>query len=123
MLDDGATPALPDVGPAQYLVSHWFSTGCCQSGLGAPVPLSAAELQAWQAGSGHALAPWEWALLRQMSVAYCTARQSGSDPAAPAPYDPQRNVVAAPEIDRAAVERSFRAVFSNRTTPPGRTRT
>lgn len=116
MLDDGNPPALPDVGHAHYLVAHWLSTGCCQAGLGGPIPLSAAELQAWQAGSGHHLLPWEWALLRQMSVAYCAARQAGTEAATPAPYDPARNAPDAPAIDRQAVEQNFRALFRNRTT-------
>lgn len=116
LLDDGNTPALPDVGHAHYLVAHWLSTGCCQAGLGGPIPLSAAELQAWQAGSGHHLLPWEWALLRQMSIAYCAARHSGAQPDAAAPYNPERNAPDEPAINRQAVEQNFRALFRNRTT-------
>ena len=111
-----ATPALPDVGHAHYLVAHWLSTGCCQASLGGPIPLSAAELQAWQAGSGHHLLPWEWALLRQMSVAYCAARQAGTEAATLPRMTRARNAPDAPAIDRQAVEQNFRALFRNRTT-------
>lgn len=62
---------MPDIEPeTSYLVDTLMEAGpVSPAGMGTTV-LSWADLQAWQHGTGIALAPWEARLVRQLSAEY-----------------------------------------------------
>ena len=51
---------------------------CGQGGMG-PVPLSSAEVMAWQHGMGLSLAPWEFRVLRAASRAFVAEVNAEAD--------------------------------------------
>ena len=82
----GGEPLLPEVGEVSYLLRYWQDIGLVGSGAMGPVRLSALELMAWQQGSCVTLAPWEFAVLREMSAQYINSLHEASKPECPAPY-------------------------------------
>ena len=86
IIAQGGEPSLPEVGEVAYLLRYWQDTGLVGSGAMGPVRLSALELMAWQEGSGVALAPWEFAVLREMSAQYINSLHEASKPECAAPY-------------------------------------
>ncbi len=98
IIAQGGEPILPEVGEVAYLLRYWQDMGLVGSGAMGPVRLSALELMAWQEGSCVVLAPWEFAVLREMSAQYISSLHESSKPQCPAPYgDPfnrlDRNVI------------------------------
>ena len=69
----GGEPVLPEVGESVYLLRYWQDLGLVGMGAMGPVRLSALEVIAWQQGSGIALAPWEFSVLREMSAHYISS--------------------------------------------------
>lgn len=68
-------------------------------GAAGAVPLSHAEIEAWQRNTGNELQPWEVRLLRALSAAYITAGRDAEKPNCPPPWQPpieieQRKTVA-----------------------------
>lgn len=96
----GGEPILPEVGEVAYLLRYWQDTGLVGSGAMGPIRLSALELMAWQEGSCVALAPWEFAVLREMSAQYIASLHAASRPDCPAPYGAPFN-----QLDRDVVEK------------------
>ena len=82
----GGEPLLPEVGEVAYLLRYWQDIGLVGSGAMGPVRLSALELMAWQQGCCVTLAPWEFAVLREMSAQYINSLHEASKPECPAPY-------------------------------------
>lgn len=69
-------PEMP--APLAYLLDWFNEVGpCLSSGMG-PVPLTFAEIGAWAALRGIALAPWEAQGLRVLSEAFCEASVSST---------------------------------------------
>lgn len=73
----GDVPMPPQRCP--YLFDWLCLAGPAQSGGMGPIALTAAELQAWAAGSAITLQPWEFAVLQRASRAYCAAYSSPDD--------------------------------------------
>lgn len=94
----GEEPQLPDV-RAWHLVDYWFDAGLAQGGMGASA-LACVEIEAWQRGSGISLTPWEFAMVRAMSIAYANFLPEAADKTCPAPY--------LGRIDRDAVGKKLR---------------
>lgn len=80
----------PDMPPvlacAQPLLAWLFDAGPTLPGFSGPAPLTAAELQAWQAGQGLRLTPWQERTLRHLSRAYVAELFTAAAPDAPAPW-------------------------------------
>ena len=82
---DGVVHAMPDPGPAAYLLGIFFDIGPVRSeGMG-PFPVGYADLLAWQQCMGVQLSPWEVGVLRDLSLAYCGELSAAADPQVAAP--------------------------------------
>ena len=77
----GLPMPFPDVD--HPLVDVAASLGWCMSGGMGPAPLTAGEVMAWCEGMGESLTPWEFDMVRRMSLAFVVGSQ-----AARAPYQP-----------------------------------
>jgi hypothetical protein len=86
IMAQGGEPLLPEVGEVSYLLRYWQDIGLVGSGAMGPARLSALELRAWQEGCCVTLAPWEFAVLREMSAQYIASLHEASKPECPAPY-------------------------------------
>jgi hypothetical protein len=82
----GGEPVLPGVGETAYLLRYWQDLGLVGMGAMGPVRLSALEVMAWQQGSGLALTPWEFSVLREMSAHYLSSVQAGTKVECPPPF-------------------------------------
>ena len=83
---NGADPPLPPLTDGYHLIEHLMEVGpVASNGMGI-VPVSYSELQAWRSGCGHHLDAWEFSLLRDLSVAYCSELQDAESPTAPPPW-------------------------------------
>lgn len=70
------------------------------------VPLSWADLRAWQLGTGQRLPPWQLRALRQASAEWLGEHLRAAKPGAPPPWS-----VALSDEQRSAVRNKVRAVF------------
>lgn len=78
-------PEMPSC-DALYLVDYLFEVGpVASSGMG-PVPLSHAEISAWQHNTGIALDAWEARTLRALSLIYLGESQRATALDHPAPW-------------------------------------
>jgi hypothetical protein len=96
-VDAGEEPDLPEIDPeAQHLIEYLMDAGPVVSGAQGTAPLSWADLQAWQEGSGVSLPPWQLRLIRRLSSEYLaeTIRAEAHD--APPPWEraPDRGRIA-----------------------------
>lgn len=82
----GLEPSLPPAGLAAYLVGYLFDAGPVSYGATGAVPLSHAEIAAWQANTGTDLQAWEAMTLRRLSSAYIRAGNEAESPDCPPPY-------------------------------------
>lgn len=73
---DGGELEMPEL-TAPYLWPYLQDLGMCERGDMGPRPLSSTEVQAWAAGTGRVLAPWEFTALRAASRAFVA--QAASD--------------------------------------------
>lgn len=84
--DADAPLPLPPLECAGHLVDRLWEVGpTSASGMG-PVPLSFAELDAWQRQSGVRLTSWEATTLRKLSIAYLAEQSRAKKPDCPAPW-------------------------------------
>lgn len=95
---------MPDISPVGYVAGWWQDTGMVGTGAMGPVPLSAVEVQAWAAGMGLELTPWEFGVMREMSRAYLDQSHKSDKPECAAPFG-------AGSIDRDVVENKLRSIF------------
>lgn len=110
MIARGGRPLFPDAGEAEYIIAYWFDLGKIQSGGMGPVPLSAAEIAAWEGLSGITLAPWEFRALRRMSEAYLQQLHESEKPECPPPYGNPVQIVDRDEVSK-KVGNAFRALI------------
>lgn len=97
---------MPDVEGAEYLVSYWQSLGKCSVGAMGPVPLSPADIAAWQNGTKTALLPFEFTALLEMSRGYVSSLAEGEKPESLPPYgDPVK------DFDREALSKKVSNAF------------
>lgn len=105
----GRTPDLPPIGAAGHLVGYLFDAGPVSHGSMGPVPLSHADLAAWQANTGIELQAWEARGLRKLSTAYVAASQDAQQADCPPFY------IEKPANDhRQAVSDGVRSIFGAR---------
>ena len=104
----GGEPVLPEVGELAYLLRYWQDLGLVGMGAMGPVRLSAVEVMAWQQGSGLELAPWEFSVLREMSIHYISSLQAGAKPDCPPPYGDPVN-----QFDRDVVQNKIQSAFQS----------
>lgn len=97
-IKSGGEPDLPPIDSAlEFLIGYLFDAGpTSASGMGA-VPLTWADLEAWERGSGVALQPWQARLIRQLSAEYLAEAQVADAHDAPPPWAQEM------ETDRRAV--------------------
>lgn len=114
----GGEPVLPEVGESVYLLRYWQDLGLVGMGAMGPVRLSALEVIAWQQGSGIALAPWEFSVLREMSAHYISSLRAGAKAECPPPFGDPVN-----QFDRDLVQRKvvsqFKAFILSSSGPKG----
>lgn len=103
--DNGGTPLLPEV-DAAYMVGHWYAVGQVMPTGQGVLPLSAAELRAWQQGRQADLAPWEFQTLLDMSRAYVGQLHESEKPECPPPFGDAAN-----EFDREIVSKKVANAF------------
>lgn len=98
---------MPDLGSgARHLWQQLQDAGLTGHGGMGRVPLSWADLRAWQLGTGQRLPPWQLRALRQASAAWQGEHLRAANPDAPAPWS-----VALCDEQRSAVRNKVRAVF------------
>lgn len=79
---------MPDLDPeAFYFIEALFDAGPVVSGPQGASPLSWRDLQAWQAGSGVSLPPWQLRLLRRLSSEYLAESLRAEAEDAPPPWE------------------------------------
>jgi hypothetical protein len=88
LTETGGEPDLPDLDPAlQYFVDALFDAGpTSAAGMGA-VPLTWADLEAWQRGTGVFFPPWQLRLIRKLSSEYLAESQAADAHDAPPPWN------------------------------------
>jgi hypothetical protein len=103
-LKDGVTPDLPDI-PAEYsfLISYLFDAGPISHAAQRGVPLTWADLEAWQRGAGVSLPPWQLRLIRHLSSEYLSESMIADAHDAPPPWDR--------EPDRDKIEKHIKKLF------------
>lgn len=107
---NGTEPDLPPPGPAAYLIGYLFSVGPVMAGGMGPVPITSAELAAWQANTGRDLTAWESDTLRTLSAAWASATNDARSADCPAPWVPE----AIEQNDRERVARKVTAILGSR---------
>lgn len=108
----GFTPELPPLNVAAHLAEYLFDVGPVGYGAMGPIPISHAEIDAWQRNTGIDLDAWEARALRRLSMEYLTSMQDAKAIDCPAPFTFE------PEPDRRqVVEKNVRAIFGARTQP------
>ena len=96
-LEAGGEPDLPDLEPGlAFVVFNLFDAGPTGTGGQHGSPLSWADLQAWQSGSGVSLPPWMLRLLRRLSGEYLAEALQADAHDAPPPWErePDRERIA-----------------------------
>jgi hypothetical protein len=87
-VDAGEEPDLPDIDPESYfLIEYLLDAGPVSGGSNGAAALSWGELQAWQAGSGVSLPPWQLRLLRRLSAEYLSESFRAEAHDAPPPWE------------------------------------
>lgn len=99
---------MPEIGEAAYLTGYWFDLGMVGQGGTGPVQLSAQEIQSWSAGSGIELNPWEFLVIRKMSIAYVKQLNESERPDCPPPFGDPVN-----QIDRDVVQNKITSAFKS----------
>ena len=69
-----------------YMVDTLLDAGISTAAGMGSVPLTWADLAAWQQGTGIALAPWEARLIRRMSSEYLAESHRAEKPDCPPPW-------------------------------------
>ena len=93
---------------APHLIDYLYEIGPALPGAMGGVPLSHAEIMAWQGNIGVELQPWEVRFLVRLSKAYLGELMRADSPTRPAPWT---DVVE--EVDREQVSRSLFAALEN----------
>lgn len=107
--DEGATVPMPPVPrEAQALLTQFLEVGPAGYGGTGPVPLSFAEIGAWQRVTAQRLTPGEAQLMRRLSVEYVSQHAVSDSPDTDPPWGPS---VA---HDRDDVSRRVRMLFGAR---------
>jgi len=97
---------MPPVNEAEYLIQYWQDAGMVENGFNGPIQLSSKELSAWAEGSGIALQPWEFQILREISKAYIVELREAEKPERLPPYGDPVN-----DFDRGVVSKKLGNAF------------
>jgi len=84
--EQGVQPPLPDAGPAAHLAGYLLDAGPVAYGGMGPVPLTHADIAAWQANTGVELTAWEARTLRGLSMDWVGMLQTAAQPDCAAPW-------------------------------------
>jgi hypothetical protein len=84
--EQGVLPPLPDAGPAAHLAGYLLDAGPVAYGGMGPVPLTHADIAAWQANTGVELTAWEARTLRGLSMDWVGMLQTAAQPDCAAPW-------------------------------------
>lgn len=103
-LDAGGQPDLPEIDQEiEFLVAYLFDAGPMSAGGQSQSPLTWADLQAWERGSGITLHPWQARLLRALSAEYLSESLTADAHDAPPPW--------VREADREKIAKHIRRVI------------
>lgn len=106
--DKGEAPDMPPC-PVPELVDVLLGAGPrMPNGMGATA-VSSLELQAWCAGTGTVLAPWEFGTVLAMSRAYASEFDQAEAPGRPAPWLEQS--VEAQNAEKMRIARAAKAAL------------
>lgn len=92
--DDGYLPDMPPVECGEYLLNYLFEIGPVLHGGMGGIPLTNAEIDAWQRNMSIRLSPWESRALHHLSRIYLAEHQAASDPKRSAPWKESEDVKA-----------------------------
>lgn len=82
----GRQPQLPKAS-LSYLEDYLFEVGPTESGGFGPAPLSFQELDAWARRVPHGLQPWEFIMLRRLSIEWAAESSRATEHDCPAPWN------------------------------------
>lgn len=82
---DGVELVYPPLCEEAYLLDILFDAGPVQPGAMGAQPIGYVEINAWQSAHCVQLTPWECAVLRRLSLAYCGTLHGSTHPACAAP--------------------------------------
>ncbi len=106
----GGTPDLPPMGAAGHLIGYLFDAGPISHGAMGAIPLSHADLMAWQMNTGIELQTWESRALRRLSTAYVGASQDAQQADCP-PFFIKQPI----DETRQAITKGVRSILGART--------
>lgn len=81
----GVDPSMPPC-PLPHMIERLTEIGLTSSNGMGTVPLSWAEIAAWQTNTHIALSPWEARLIRALSAAYVAESRSAEEEGCPSPW-------------------------------------
>ena len=97
---------MPPVYESAYLIDYWQNIGMVgSSGMGMS-QLSAVEIMAWQDGKTITLNPWEFSVIRSMSMAYISQYYDAEKSDCPPPYGDPEFI-----FDRAKIAKDVQGAF------------
>lgn len=105
MKANGVRPQMPP-NPMPGIIARFIEIGITGAGGMGPRPLTWLEIDAWSHGTAVELSPWEFRLIRHLSIAYLGELGKAESENHPAPW---RGVVTT--RDAAAETQSLRAVL------------
>lgn len=108
--DQGTDPPMPPVPiDGRYLIEQFHEVGPASHGaMGGLLPVTFAEMEAWQQATAVELLPWEARLLRRLSCEYVAQYAASDAPECPAPW------TSGNERAREDVSRRVRLIFGAR---------
>jgi hypothetical protein len=71
---------------ASHLFDYLFEVGPTSSGAMGPIPLEWPALESWARCVPRGIQPWEFLMLRRLSIAWCAEAERARDSDAIAPY-------------------------------------
>lgn len=77
---------LPDIKGLETLASFFIEIGQATPVQGGLIPITWAEIQAWNEATKSKCEPWELKAIRVMSEAYCSGHALGRKPTSVAPW-------------------------------------
>ena len=98
---DGGEPPRP-IAFLEYLLEVFYEIGPTGYGAAGPIPLTDADLLAWQQNHGIRLQPWEVRAVIRLSKQWIDWAHRGRDPACASPWP---EYVDPPEVTRVRAER------------------
>ena len=103
----------PIIDEVAYIVHSLFEAGpVSTTGMGS-IPITWADLAAWQQGTGISLQPWELRLIRDLSAHYLSEGQLAEKHDCPAPWQAEIDEEEQKDVSK-KVQNAFQMLMSTR---------